>query len=133
MRLIGSLLAECATRPAGWAPARNSALASLMESRAFVPRIAEWGPPLVRAWEHASALTPRQFEFSPVVPDLLAFGSLEGRVAVMSPSSGRYLGSVCIAPGPPAAVLGLSWLRQQPWIVGQPLRKGQSRSLTATK
>jgi len=64
-----------------------------------------------------SRLCPRQFEYHPLDPSLMVFGTLDGEVVVLNHESGkifRYIPS----NGSQSTILGLCWLKIYPSMVG---------------
>eukprot|EP00271_Cylindrocystis_brebissonii_P010026 TRINITY_DN259_c4_g1_i1.p1 TRINITY_DN259_c4_g1~~TRINITY_DN259_c4_g1_i1.p1 ORF type:complete len:955 (+),score=205.76 TRINITY_DN259_c4_g1_i1:238-3102(+) len=60
-----------------------------------------------------SQFRPRQFEYSPLQPQLMVAGTLQGEVLVLSHDSGRVIGCVP-SIGAPHSILGLCWLNRDP-------------------
>uniref|UniRef100_A0A1J3HNR5 DNA damage-binding protein 2 n=1 Tax=Noccaea caerulescens TaxID=107243 RepID=A0A1J3HNR5_NOCCA len=61
-------------------------------------------------------LSPRQFEYHPLDPSLMVFGTLDGEVVVLNHESGkivRYIPSY----GAQSSILGLCWLKMCPSMV----------------
>ncbi|XP_010432434.1 PREDICTED: uncharacterized protein LOC104716714 [Camelina sativa] len=66
--------------------------------------------------DNNSQLSPRQFEYHPLDPSLMVFGTLDGEVVVLNHESGkivRYISS----NGSQSSILGLCWLKTYPSMV----------------
>lgn len=56
------------------------------------------GPPRIKYFNHANE-RPRQFEFNPILPTILAYGTEDGNLVVMNQETGEVIGSCRVGGG----------------------------------
>ncbi|KAI4326044.1 hypothetical protein MLD38_031397 [Melastoma candidum] len=79
----------------------------------FWPLIQAVSPISHLAKEDNLPLRPRQFEYHPVDPSLMAFGTLDGELIIINHENGKLFSHVS-STGMPNSILGLCWLKKFP-------------------
>ncbi|CAN8327474.1 unnamed protein product [Cochlearia groenlandica] len=62
-------------------------------------------------------LSPRQFEYHPLDPSLMVYGTLDGEVIVLNHESGKIVRYILSHNGTQSSILGLCWLKMYPSMV----------------
>lgn len=73
-------------------------------------------PSFSRVQDEGRSLSPRQFEYHPLDPSLMVYGTLDGEVVVLNHESGKILRYIP-SHGAQSSILGLCWLRTYPSMV----------------
>ncbi|CAH8379938.1 unnamed protein product [Eruca vesicaria subsp. sativa] len=66
--------------------------------------------------DESRSLSPRQFEYHPLDPGLMVYGTLDGEVVVLNHESGKILRYIP-SHGAQSSILGLCWLKTYPSMV----------------
>ncbi|KAL0725972.1 hypothetical protein Bca4012_022065 [Brassica carinata] len=72
--------------------------------------------PFGRFQDESRSLSPRQFEYHPLDPSLMVYGTLDGEVVVLNHESGKILRYIP-SHGAQSSILGLCWLKTCPSMV----------------